>query len=473
MAIRWILSTALIALWATPAYAAVPGPNGKIAFERGFNVWTVEPDGSSPAQVTTTGATFSPAQSPDGRRLALNRGGDIWVMDADGGNPRNISGPLGSTDQQPAWSPDGTRIAFSRSIQGQPTYRIWVIDADGSGPVQLTSSSSGDFSPAWSPDGTRIAYTRLGNSSDIYTVDPTQPGVETPYANTTFTEDQPTWAPDGSAIAFTTNRQDGNGNEIYKQVGAGATAVPVTSSTANDNDPSWAPDGTRIAFTSNRSGHDQVWTVDANGVEGSPQNVSGSSTPDGQPDWAVKAAPEPLPAPEIGETVNARPVKGRVRVRVPGAGFVALEEAGQVPVGSTFDTRKGTVALTLGASRTTGKTQTGRFSGGKFITRQSRRDPLTELRLTGGGFNRCSAKGASAAARKPSRRLFANGRGRFRTRGRNSTATVRGTKWLTKDTCAGTLTLVQQGSVVVRDLVKRRTVLVKAGGRYLARSRKR
>ncbi len=48
---------------------------------------------------------------------------------------------------------------------------------------------------------------------------------------------------------------------------------------------------------------------------------------------------------------------------------------------------------------------------------------------------------------------------------------MRGTKWLTKDTCAGTLTRVMQGSVVVRDLVKHRTVLVKRGKQYLARAR--
>jgi ferric-dicitrate binding protein FerR (iron transport regulator) len=59
--------------------------------------------------------------------------------------------------------------------------------------------------------------------------------------------------------------------------------------------------------------------------------------------------------------------------------------------------------------------------------------------------------------------------GRFRTRGRHSTATVRGTKWSMTDTCAGTLTRVTQGSVTVRDLTLRKTKIVKAGHSYLAR----
>jgi ferric-dicitrate binding protein FerR (iron transport regulator) len=60
-------------------------------------------------------------------------------------------------------------------------------------------------------------------------------------------------------------------------------------------------------------------------------------------------------------------------------------------------------------------------------------------------------------------------KGRFRTRGRHSTATVRGTQYLVKDTCGGTLTSVLKGSVVVRDLVKKRNRVVKAGQKYLAK----
>jgi hypothetical protein len=93
----------------------------------------------------------------------------------------------------------------------------------------------------------------------------------------------------------------------------------------------------------------------------------------------------------------------------------------------------------------------------------------------GGGLSRCASrvpKGGAprvqAAARR--RSLFGSARGRFRTRGRHSSATVRGTRWLQKDTCAGTVTSVKSGKVVVRDFTKRRTVLVKKGKRYLARS---
>jgi hypothetical protein len=40
------------------------------------------------------------------------------------------------------------------------------------------------------------------------------------------------------------------------------------------------------------------------------------------------------------------------------------------------------------------------------------------------------------------------------------------------DTCSRTLTIVKSGSVSVRDFGTRKTVVVRAGHRYLARSRK-
>jgi hypothetical protein len=48
-------------------------------------------------------------------------------------------------------------------------------------------------------------------------------------------------------------------------------------------------------------------------------------------------------------------------------------------------------------------------------------------------------------------------------------ATVRGTLWETIERCEGTVTLVKQGSVSVRDLHRHRTVLVRAGHSYLAK----
>ena len=83
-----------------------------------------------------------------------------------------------------------------------------------------------------------------------------------------------------------------------------------------------------------------------------------------------------------------------------------------------------------------------------------------------------SSKQANAAAKKKKkRRLWGNGTGRFRTKGKHSAATVVGTKWLVQDRCTSTLTRVARGRVRVRDFVKKKTVLVKRGKKYIARAR--
>ena len=77
------------------------------------------------------------------------------------------------------------------------------------------------------------------------------------------------------------------------------------------------------------------------------------------------------------------------------------------------------------------------------------------------------------AKKKPRRRqLWARDKGgRFRTHGANSVATVRGTSWITTDTCNGTRTTVKAGVVSVRDVHRHRTVVVRKGHTYLARRR--
>ena len=77
---------------------------------------------------------------------------------------------------------------------------------------------------------------------------------------------------------------------------------------------------------------------------------------------------------------------------------------------------------------------------------------------------------AIAAARKKKRRLWGDGSGKFRTKGKHSAATVVGTKWLVEDRCKSTLTRVVRGRVSVRDFAKKKTVIVRARKRYIARA---
>jgi hypothetical protein len=200
-----------------------------------------------------------------------------------------------------------------------------------------------------------------------------------------------------------------------------------------------------------------------------------------------------LPNPQYGVSVNVDQVSGTVRVGIPSAAarsagsahasqkgitFVPLSEARQVPVGSFLDTRKGTVRL-QSAKNPLGARQTGTFLQSLFQVRQSKKRSargLTDLVLKGSSFSRCrasSSQDASAAlSRRTIRRLRANARGSFRTSGRNSSATVRGTVWQVEDRCDGTLTKVRRGRVVVRDFRRKKNIVLTSGKSYLARPRR-
>jgi predicted outer membrane repeat protein len=179
---------------------------------------------------------------------------------------------------------------------------------------------------------------------------------------------------------------------------------------------------------------------------------------------------EELPPPVAGQTVNALPKSGRVRIRLPGTrSFVRLRVDQQVPIGTVFDTRNGHVTLVAAANRQ-GGTATAEFWAGIFRLGQTRgRRPITILTLAERLSCPRTSKAITAAKRKK-RRLWGNGSGKFRTKGKHSAATVVGTKWLVQDRCSSTLTRVVRGRVKVRDFARKKTVTVRAGNRYVARA---
>jgi DNA-binding beta-propeller fold protein YncE len=187
---------------------------------------------------------------------------------------------------------------------------------------------------------------------------------------------------------------------------------------------------------------------------------------------AVVPPPPPAPAqqpiPDLGETLVADPVSGTVRVQLAGRRrFVRLENVRELPLGSTLDTRRGRVEVAT-ERRRRGRFQRGVFYGGLFKVRQRAATRYVTDLVLRGELTSCPTGSASAARR--SRRLWGNANGRFRTRGRHSSGAVRGTRWLTVDRCDGTLTIVREGTVAVRDFTLDRTVLLDAGERHLARA---
>jgi RNA polymerase sigma factor (sigma-70 family) len=159
-------------------------PDGtRIAFEGpGGAIWSVAPDGSGLAQLTS-GAGFDgfPTYSPDGIKIAYyhGQGSDraIYVMNADGSGQTVVADFQADTMGRPVWSPDGTKIAFDlllTSYSEHGTWDIYVANADGTGVTDLTPTPNRDENtPVWSPDGTEIAF----EASDVLARDTDNTGT--------------------------------------------------------------------------------------------------------------------------------------------------------------------------------------------------------------------------------------------------------------------------------------------------------
>ena len=166
-------------------------------------------------------------------------------------------------------------------------------------------------------------------------------------------------------------------------------------------------------------------------------------------------------------------VSGTIRVKGKDGKYRTLGAGETIPVGSTVDATKGRVQLTS-ATNAAGATQTAQFFRGAFVITQTRgAKPVTQLALAGRLSCPTGTRASTSARRKRVRRLWGDGKGRFRTKGRHGAATVRGTKWLTEDRCGSTLVRVRRGSVSVRDFAKRKTVVVKKGKSYVSRAKRR
>ncbi len=209
-------------------------------------------------------------------------------------------------------------------------------------------------------------------------------------------------------------------------------------------------------------------------------------------------------SPKLGQNFNISLVSGLVLVKVHGV-FIPLTELTQIPKNTVINALHGTISLVTalpagshpvadvaakgkkGKGKGKGKTvtQNGSFGGAIFKITQSAGGPgkgLATLTIVENAFKGAPSyslckKGkkkpgdasAAAVSSKVLQLLHASAKGKFRTSGKYSAATVRGTKWTVADRCDGTLTHDLTDSVSVADFVHHKTIVLHAGQSYLAK----
>ena len=218
-------------------------------------------------------------------KIAFERGGDIFTMNNNGTNQINIT-PDAADDVEPNWSPDGSKIAYATNLDGNN--EIYRMNENGSSPVRLTNNAAADISPYHSPDGASIIFIsgRDGNS-EIYKMN-ADGSNQVRLTNTpSVGELQPAYSPDGQKIIFvTTEFQTPMKLWSMNADGSNRQQFPDSGSLGNYyNRPSYSPDGTKILF---RHGPDptlqSTWTMDANGTNRVqfPAGNSPTYSPDGR-----------------------------------------------------------------------------------------------------------------------------------------------------------------------------------------------
>ena len=215
----------------------------KIAFDRGGNIWTMNPDGGHQTQVSDAFG-ISPSLSPDGKRVAFLCGEeplDVCTMNVDGTNLARL------TDTQdnfnPTWSPDGRALVFTSYKESD--YHVFTMNADGTNVRRLISNRGDIYAEdyaAWSPDGSRIAF--VGRAEDGYNiyVASVKDGEIVELLSDEFIKENLAWSPDGKQLAFDTI------DNVYT-IGADGNGLRQLTTGADQNTtPTWSPDGSQIAF---------------------------------------------------------------------------------------------------------------------------------------------------------------------------------------------------------------------------------
>lgn len=281
---RRLLIAASVAVWATACGSSTSLPsNGRIAAERGANLYLMNPDGSELKKIRA--GPFGPAVwTPDGKWLAFNtvhpitnEAGsyfrfDLWLMRPNGTRRHLVARdvPVG------AISPDGKTMAFMNScaqpftanceFSGENPMEIFTIGIDGRNRRRLTRNQGYDGDPSWSADGRHIAF---ATDSGVRIMD--RDGRNSRVLTRGEWDSRPVWSPLGDRILVSTQRGWGvvspDGGEIdYLHSGPRGPEWGAA----------WSPDGKQIAYLFRRAdrwtAHDpmQIWVMNADGTHRHP-----------------------------------------------------------------------------------------------------------------------------------------------------------------------------------------------------------
>ena len=211
----------------------------------------VDPSGASQPIRAQQDNYFSPAWSPDGKRIAVSissaQGVDIWVCDVATGALSRLTSDATSTN--PVWTFDGRRLVYPSTRGGSPA--IWWQMADGSAPPEKlfdVPDRATITEALLAPDNHTLIY-RRAPQNEILIVDLAGDKTPKPIGTDRFPKAHPALSADGKWLAYSAN--EGTVPQVVVRPfpgPGGTTQISVDGGT----EPVWAPDGKTLYYRHGR-----------------------------------------------------------------------------------------------------------------------------------------------------------------------------------------------------------------------------
>lgn len=241
----------------------------KIAFVRltdGYwQLWTMDPDGSSQKQITTTQYDKRyPVWKSRNEIIFRTNNHKVFVTDLAGKEKQLLStvNQVGGV----ASSPTSEDLLFVR-IKDHHTnvYNLWLAKPDGEDSRMLTYAGGKQYDPAWSHDGEKIAYIQFDGyrNESVCLIDKEGNDEVAKLTDGRGFNFLPSFSPDDKQITYVSDVS--GDNEIWLVDISSKETSQLTHSRGIDTRPSWTPDGEQICFMSNRTGTPQIYMMNKDG----------------------------------------------------------------------------------------------------------------------------------------------------------------------------------------------------------------
>ncbi|MCD4706402.1 MAG: S9 family peptidase [Candidatus Sabulitectum sp.] len=233
---------------------------------------------ASVALMAKVGACWSPAFSPDGKRIAfissISGLPQVWIVPAEGGWPELVTA-LPDQIYSVSWSPDGNWLAFSLAPGGGMNEQVYLVRPDGSELRRLTrGGKENNWLGSWTYDGCKLLIASNHRSADamdacVFDIESDQLRLVTENRGVGYFTDV---SRDGKyALLYRmVNRSDNNLYVINLEDGEEILLTPHEGPGSFDGGR-FAPDGKTVYLSSNKD-RDRIafckMAIDENGKPG-------------------------------------------------------------------------------------------------------------------------------------------------------------------------------------------------------------